>query len=322
MIQMKILTSEDVKKLVHMNEAISVVEKAFAELAKGNVQMPVRTITDFGTDNLSIFYKPSFSPSLQTVAIKLLSHCKQGSINGNPALQGNIILIDTTKNTTKAIIDAGYLTALRTGAASGVATKYLSRKDSTILALFGTGAQAFSQIEAVCCERDIKKVYVYSRSPQSVERFISDMKIRTSVELLVGKTDNLREADIICTATASEQPLFSLHELKKGVHINAIGSYSATMQELPDDIFTQASLFVDHKESCFSETADIIRPIQKDLLPTNSYKGEIGELIQTQIKGRTSDDEITVFKSVGIAIQDLFTADYVYNKSCILSDKI
>lgn len=144
-----------------------------------------------------------------------MSHRKQGSINGNPALQGSIVLIDSSNNVTKAIIDAAYLTALRTGAASGVATKYLSRDDSKILALFGTGAQAFSQLEAVCAVRNIEKVYIYSRTASSVSRFIDEFKDKTKAQLCVGEIENISEADIICTATASVSPLFSSDLLKK-----------------------------------------------------------------------------------------------------------
>ena len=312
----KILSSDDIKTLVSMSEAIDAVEKAFGDLSTGNIQMPIRTITDFGADNLSVFYKPSFSPTLQTIAIKLLSHRKQGGINGNPALQGSIMLIDSVNNTTKAIIDAAYLTALRTGASSGVATKYLSRENSKTLALFGTGAQAYSQLEAICCVREIEKVYIYSRTSSSVIRFIDEIKNKTKCKLCVGTPENIAEADIICTATASTAPLFCTSQLKNGVHINAIGSYSVNMQEMPDDIFLQASLFVDHKESCFSETADILRPLEKKLLPDMSYKGEIGELINGKIQGRQNEYEITVFKSVGVAVQDLYTADLAYAKAC------
>lgn len=300
-----------------MEEAIETVVTAYSELSEGNIRMPLRTITDFGKEQLSIFYKPSSVDSIHTTGVKLLSHRKQGSINGNPALQGLVILIDSDNNTTKAIIDGAYLTALRTGAASGVATRYLARPDSSVLVIFGAGAQAYTQFEAVCCERAIEKAYIFARTENSVRKFIDYYQGRTSVEILVGNNlDVLSEADIICTATPSEYPLFPTEKLKKGVHINAVGSYSTSMQELPDDIFLDSSLFVDHRESCFSETGDIIIPLSKGLLPEKNYKGELGDLINGKIDGRGSEDEITVFKSVGIAIQDLITGHYAYEKAC------
>lgn len=161
----KILSSQDVKTLVPMTEAIETVVTAYKELSEQRVQMPVRTITDFGKEELTLFYKPSFVSSIQTAGIKLLSHRKQGAINGNPALQGIVVLIDSENNTTKAILDGTYLTALRTGAASGVATRYLSRKDASILAIFGAGGQSYTQFEAICCERNIKKHISLTVSP-------------------------------------------------------------------------------------------------------------------------------------------------------------
>lgn len=314
----RILSSDDVKKLVTMQDAIETVVTAYAELSKGKIKMPIRTITDFGSEGLTLFYKPSSVASLHSTGIKLLSHRKDGSIDGHPALQGLVILIDSDNNATKAILDGAYLTALRTGAASGVATRYLARPDASVLVIFGAGAQAYTQFEAVCCERPIKKTVIFSRTEDSVKRFIEYYRGKTDVDLLPGETlDVLSEADVICTVTPSAHPLFPVGKLKKGVHINAVGSYSPTMQELPDDIFMDATLFVDHKESCFAETADIIVPLSKGLLPDENYRGELGDLITGKIEGRKTQDEITVFKNVGIAIQDLITGHFAYEKACL-----
>ena len=314
---LKILSSQDVKNLVSMPEAIETVVTAYRELSEQHVQMPVRTITNFGEKELTLFYKPSLVSSIHTTGIKLLSHRKQAATDGNPALQGLVVLIDSQTNTTQAILDGTYLTALRTGAASGVATRYLAREDASVLAIFGAGAQAYTQFEAVCCVRPIKEAYIFANTESSVSRFIEYYKGKTDVELIAAKSlDVLSQADVICTATPSSKPLFAVENLKRGVHINAIGSYSEAMQELPDDMFLDSSLFVDHRESCFAETGDILVPLSKGLLPDNNYKGEIGDLITQRIGGRTSYSEITVFKSVGIAIQDLITAHYAYQKAC------
>lgn len=153
----KILSSEDIKNLVSMKEAINTIATAFCDLSAKNVNMPLRTITDFGENELTLFYKPSLMPSLHSVGIKLLSQYKTGSKNGHPTIQGIVVLIDPENNTTQAILDGTYLTALRTGAASGVATRALSREDSETFVLFGAGAQGYTQFEAVCCARNIKK---------------------------------------------------------------------------------------------------------------------------------------------------------------------
>jgi len=313
----KLLTSDDIKELISMEEAIDVMKLAFADLSLGKYRMPVRTVTDFGSDELSLFYKPSFLPAEDIIGIKLLSQSKGKALHGNPAIQGIVILINSRTNSIVGLMDGTYLTALRTGAASGIATRLLSRTESSVLAVFGAGAQAFTQFEAVCCERAVRKAYIFDLNPDSVNRFIDFFKTKTDIEL-VHATDlsYLKEADIICTATTSGKPLFPFDMLKKGVHINAIGSYTPKMQELPDELFTVASLFVDQKESCFSESGDIIVPMNKGTFIPENYKGEIGDLITSKISGRTSPDEITVFKSVGLAIQDLAMANFAYDKAC------
>lgn len=313
----KILSSTDVKELVSMEEAINVVEEAYKDLAVGQVKMPLRTITDLGEENLTLFYKPSFMPTLDIVGIKLLSQYKQTANTGHPTIQGVVILIDAQTNMISAIVDGTYLTALRTGAATGVATRQMARKDASVLALFGAGAQGYTQFEAVCAVRNIKKVYVFDLNSESVQRFIDFHKFRTDMEFCVGdSTDVLKNVDIICTVTNSKSPLFKSEVLKKGVHINAIGSYNPEMRELPDNLLAFASLVVDHKDSCFSESGDIIIPLSAGILNMSHYKGEIGDVLTGKLKGRESEDEITVFKSVGVAVQDLATAYYAYRKSC------
>lgn len=313
----KVLSSTDIKELVTMKEAIDVVEEAYRDLSAGRVEMPLRTITDLGKEELTLFYKPSFIPSLGTVGIKLLSQYKQTAGPGNPTIQGIVILIDAGTNMIRAIVDGTYLTALRTGAATGVATRQLAREDASVLALFGAGAQGYTQFKAVCAVRKIKRVYIFDLNPEAIRRFIDFHKSCTDVEFCVGDdTDVLKEVDIICTVTNSKSPLFKSEVLKRGVHINAIGSYNPGMRELPEDLFTYASLVVDHKDSCFSESGDIIIPLSEGMLDLSHYKGEIGDVLTGKAKGRETEEETTVFKSVGIAIQDLATACYAYRKAC------
>lgn len=313
----RLLTSEEIKNLISMKEAIDIMKLAFSDLSMGRYLMPVRTVTDFDSGAISLFYKPSFLPADNRIGIKLLSQSRGRPLQGNPAIQGIMILINSENNSIIGLLDGTCLTALRTGAASGIATRLLSRSESSVLALFGAGAQGYTQFEAVCCERAIRRAYIYDISSEAVKRFIDFFRPATDVELLPG-TDlsYLREADIICTATTSLKPLFPTDMLKKGVHINAIGSYSPKMQELPDNLFSVASLYVDHRESCFSESGDIIIPVSKGTFNPGNYKGEIGELISSKIAGRTSQDQITVFKSVGVAIQDLAIASFAYAKAC------
>ena len=312
----KILTSRDILPLVSMKEAIDVIEKAFKDFSAGHYVMPLRTVTDFGADELSLFYKPCWLPSEDIVSVKLLSQLKKNHSKDIPTIRGLIILTNPVTNSVKAILDGASLTAVRTGAASGVATRHLAREDSKVLAVFGGGTQGYTQFEAVCCERNITDAFIYDINRETAERFAGYFKDKSSCNIQVAHDLSfLPLADIICTATPSAEPLFPVELLKPGVHINAVGSYNPKMQELPNELFAKALLYVDHQESCFSESGDLIKPLKQGTLNMDNYRGEIGSLVASEIKGRSSSEEITIFKSVGIAIQDLAIADYVYRKS-------
>jgi alanine dehydrogenase len=316
----KLLSSRDITSLVTMPEAINVIEKAFSDLSARLYTMPVRTVTDLGANELSLFYKPCYLPSEGIVSVKLLSQLKKDHPNDIPTIRGLIILTDPSTNSVRAIIDGTSLTAIRTGAASGVATRHLARKDSAVLAVFGGGTQAYTQFEAVCCEREITEAYIFDRNRGNAERLANHFKAKFNGRITV--TDDLSllsRADIICTATPSTTPLFPANLLKPGVHINAIGSYNPKMQELPNELFTTALLYVDHEESCFSETGDLINPLKLGTLNMENYRGEIGSLVASVSTGRSSAGEITVFKSVGVAAQDLAIAEFVYRKAVELS---
>ena len=312
----KILSSRDITSLVTMAEAINVIEKAFRDFSARLYTKPVRTITDFGPNELSLFYKPCYLPSEGIVCVKLLSQLKNIHPTDIPTIRGLIILTDPATNSVRAILDGTSLTAIRTGAASGVATRHLARKESSVLALFGAGTQAYTQYEAVCCEREIAETYIFSTDREAAQRFVSHFKGKSNATIHVADDLSLlARADIICTATPSATPLFADGLLKPGVHINAIGSYNPQMQELPNELFSRALLYVDHDESCFSESGDLINPLKLGTLNMENYRGEIGSLIASEITGRSSADDITLFKSVGIAAQDLAIAEFVCQKA-------
>ncbi len=312
----KILSASDIRTLMTLDEAIDVIAKAFEDLSRGLYVMPLRTVNDIGPGEIASFYKPCWLPSQHTLSVKLLSQLKTAHPKHIPTIRGLVILTDTETNSIKAIIDGATLTAIRTGAASGAATRLLAREDSRVLALFGGGTQGYTQFEAVCSVREITEAYVFDTDRESAERLAHHFNNKFPCNITVADDLSfLPRADIICTATPSGKPLFTTDSLKPGVHINAVGSYNPQMQELPDDLFKSALLYVDHEESCFSESGDIINPLKKGTLNMDNYRGEIGSLLVGQTIGRTTPDEITLFKSVGIAVQDHAIAEYAYAKA-------
>lgn len=214
-----------------------------------------------------------------------------------------------------SMIDGSYLTALRTGAASGVATKLLARDNSEMIAVIGCGAQGRTQLESVCTIRPIKEALLYDLNRTTAEKLKSEMEKKLDISICVEKNlEKLKQADIICTATSAKAPLFSINDVSSGVHINAIGSYRPDMQEIDPHIIKSGILFVDSIESVLKESGDLIKPIKHGLFTEKIIKGEIGDLADNNLSGRKTDDEITVFKSVGLGVQDLFIADTIYNR--------
>jgi len=214
-------------------------------------------------------------------------------------------------------MDGGYLTAVRTGAASGVATKYLARAgDNQIAGIFGAGVQAKMQLWAVASARKISKAILFDISDEAMNRFIKEMGDKLNIEIIKAKKpEDVLQADIICTATSSAVPLFDGKLVKVGSHINGIGSHTPNAREL-DTVTIKRSLFIgDSREACFSEAGDIMIPVSEGAVTENHFYAELGEIITGKKKGRTDDKMITLFKSNGLAIQDAATAKIVYEKA-------
>jgi ornithine cyclodeaminase len=211
-----------------------------------------------------------------------------------------------------ALLEGSSLTAIRTGAASGLATDILSRPDSHVAAIFGAGAQGRTQLEAICTVRTIEQVWVYDSSQKSAEAFMSELAgmdpIPHDVRIAKTSEEAIQQADIICTATTSISPVFDDSKLKPGVHISAIGSYTPEMQEIPSETMRRAHIVVDSLSATLAETGDLVIPIRAGLIKTEDIDTELGEILLGRKPGRKSPDEITLFKSVGVAVQDAMAA--------------
>jgi ornithine cyclodeaminase len=217
-------------------------------------------------------------------------------------------------------MDGTHLTALRTGAASGAATDLLARPDARVAAIFGAGAQARTQLEAICTVRPIEKVWVYDTVPEAALAYVEEMKghgrpVPTDVMVAASPAQAVGEADVICTATTSTTPVFDDAHLKPGVHINGIGSYTPEMQEVPAETVARARVVVDSRSASLAEAGDLIVPLAEGLITKAGIHGEIGEVAAGRISGRGSDQEITFFKSVGVAVQDVAVADLILRRA-------
>ncbi len=305
-------SAEDMRGAIDMATAILLMREAFTMISGREAMVPVRTFMDIPENKGRVLFMPAFIPSLQVMGIKIVS-----VFPGNPAaykipsISGNLMMIDAGNGSLLGILDAEYVTSLRTGAASGLATDLLANKDSKVLAIFGTGGQALSQVIGVCSVRKIELVLVFGTTREKA-RFLADL-IQQETDVLAnpGNPTELKEADIICTATSSITPVFEHVHLKPGVHINAIGSFKPEMQEIPTDTIRNCTLVVDQTEAALSEAGDIIIPLSLGLITKEHIRAELGEIVDGRKKGRSSASEITVFKSVGNAVQDLVVGKYV-----------
>ncbi|HEX9406290.1 MAG TPA: ornithine cyclodeaminase family protein [Thermoanaerobaculia bacterium] len=288
-----ILSEHDVKELLTMRECIRVMEEALADLARGKVTNPLRSMTrgegSAGILGLMPAYRGDYG--LKEVCV----------YPGNPARGldthlGCVILHDGETGAPKAIMNASAITAIRTAAVSAVATKLLARDDAHILAILGAGVQGQSHLQAIPLVRDIKEVRIFSRT---------ERQLANSAE------EAVRGADIIVTATSSREPVLEREWIAPGAHINAVGSSVKTSREIDTETMKTASLFVDRRESTLNESGDYL---MSGVGPEH-IRAEIGEILIGQAKGRTSKEEITLFKSLGLAVEDLASAQFLFQEA-------
>jgi ornithine cyclodeaminase/alanine dehydrogenase-like protein (mu-crystallin family) len=311
-----VLNRSDVVSVLDMKDCIGIVEKAFAELANGTAVLPLRiAITPPG--GLAI-YMPAYLKEMQALACKVVSVYKDNpALHNLPTTIGKVLLQDPATGDVLCIMDGGYLTAVRTGAASGVATKHLAcNTRGQTCAVFGAGVQAKMQLWAMASVRDLAKALVYDVSREAVDRFIAEMGPKLGLEIVPAMSpDAALEADIVCAATSSSTPIFDGAKLREGTHINGIGSHTPNARELDTATIVRSRLVGDSREACFKEAGDIMIPLKEGAITEAHFLGELGELVTGRLAGRTNDREITLFKSNGVAIQDAAAAKLVYEKA-------
>lgn len=317
MTMLRILSGSDIRKAITMNDIIEAMKIAFAELSLGNVKMPIRAHLGIDEPEGTALFMPSYIKATEMIGIKTVTLFEDNRDNGIPYIQGVMTLLDGNNGKPTAILDGMTVTSLRTGAASGLATDLLARKDSSVCSIFGAGAQGRTQLEAVCAVRDIKRALIFDPSEENAQRYATEMAAQLEIDVTVADTpgDAVRHADVICCATFSETPVFCDADLPKGCHVNAVGSYKPHVQEVPEGLVLRSRLFVDHRESALAETGDLIIPLEKGVIKESHILGELGELVDGLVEGRTSDSDITFFKSVGLAVQDLAASVAILSKA-------
>lgn len=283
--------------------------------------MPLRTNIAIPKYEGQILFMPGYVDEMDVIGVKIVSVFPQNMQKGKPTIPATMVLIDGSSGEVCAILDGTYLTQLRTGAASGAATDILARSDAQIGALIGTGGQGAAQLEAMVTARELKEVRVFDVDIIRAQKFVEEMKneisnCNTIFKAVSTSDDAIKDADIITTVTTARKPTFNGNLVKAGAHVNAVGSYMPHMQELDPVILNRANkIYFESTEAVLSESGDIIIPLKQGLITKDKFTGELGQVIMGTLKGRESDEEITVFKTVGIATQDVVTARKIYNKA-------
>lgn len=303
-----------------MHAAIPIVKQAFSELSTGRANVPLRIVLPQKKHDGVTLVMPGYLSEAEALAVKIVSIHHRNHERNLPLIHALVVVLDPDTGQPVAALEGGYLTALRTGAASGVATELLARQDAEVAAIFGAGTQARTQILAVAAVRPIKRFWIYARHHESVQSLIAEMRpqLGHEIELLAAASpaQAIQSAQVICTATTSHTPVFDGVTLQPGTHINSVGSYKAEMQEV-DCLTLQraAKLVVDERAAAFSEAGDLLVALAQGAIQVSDIYGELGE-IATGIKaGRENDTEITYFKSVGNAAQDATVAQAIYQQA-------
>lgn len=310
---MLILNADEIRKVLPMKDAIEAMKRAYAALSDGKAEVPLRSRLPVPPHDGLTLFMPAFvnDKKSQALAVKVVSIFPHNSQRNLPLIFATVLVLEADTGRPLALLEGSSLTAIRTGAGSGLAVDLLARAESRVAAIFGAGAQGRTQLEAACTVRKIDQAWVYDSDRERAEAFVSELNgvgpIPHDIRIARNSEEAVRDADIICTATTSVSPVFDDAKLKPGVHISAIGSYAPEMQEIPAETVRRAHIVVDSLSATLAESGDLLIPFQSGLIKTENIN-ELGEILLDRKPGRSSPDEITLFKSVGIAVQDAMAA--------------
>ena len=317
MVNFLLLTEEHVKSVLPMADLISTMESALARFSSGEVQQPVRTVLTVGAQKSWWGLMPAYVNDPATMGAKLVTVFNANASRGLPTHLAMIVLFDPDTGALQALMDGRFITEARTAAVSAVSARYLARPGASKLAIIGTGVQARSHLEAYQEVRQLREVRVWSPTRARRERFVDEMQPRAGAPLHAAATaeEATTGADLVVLATSSPGPVIDVSWIAPGSHIVSVGACRPDQREMPPDLVARARIFVDSRAAALVESGDIVMGIAEARFGPDHIAGEIGELVLGRVRGRRTDDEVTVFKSLGMAVEDVLTADLVYRRA-------
>lgn len=310
--KIRVLSADDARAAIDMAEAIEAMRAAFGALAGGRATVPLRLALET-THGVSLFM-PAWLDDPERSGAKIVSVNPENGRVGLPAIHALVLLLDPTTGRPLALMDGTWLTALRTGAVGGLAADLLAREDARTVALFGAGVQARTQLDAVRCVRDIREVRIVSRSGTSADVLAEELE-GVDARRVDDPAEAVSGADIVIAATSSHTPVFDGGRVEPGAHVTGVGSYTREMREVDTDLVLRARVIVDQREAVLAEAGDIAGPIADGEVDESVMAAEIGEVVLGRAEGRTAPDQITFFKSVGNAVQDVAVAARVLSRA-------
>lgn len=315
---MLFINEKEIQSIYGMNEALLDVEKVLQAMAKGKIDNPTRTVLDFPERSASSLYMPSADLVDEIATVKVVTIFPDNPAIGKPTTQGVLLVTDATNGEHLALMNASYLTRLRTGALSGLATARLAREESSVLTVIGTGGMAFEQVLGVLAVRNIEQILLVNPTEEKAVQFGEKLrafgiKEDIQIEIIRDVSEAVRQADIICCSTRSVDPVFDGKDVKPGTHVNGVGSYLPHMREVDFEFIQRASkIVVDDLDGIKEEAGELIHAAEQPNWSFDELHGELKELITGNVEGSSNDEEITFFKCVGAAYFDLAVAQGVY----------
>ncbi|MCE9552301.1 MAG: ornithine cyclodeaminase family protein [Planctomycetes bacterium] len=305
--KLRVLNADQIRAAVTWPEAIEAMRSAFGQLSAGEAVMPQRTVV--ATRLGQTLVMPSYLSRSEDLAIKVVSVHPDNRSRGLPLIQGLVTVLDASTGTPLAVMDAATVTALRTAAGSALATELLARLDTDTLAVFGAGVQAGAHAEAIATVRFLQEIRIYSPSQASAKRLADSINGKRGAggamaRAVESPSDALLGAQLVVTATTSQQPVCDGRLIEAGTHVNAVGAWRPNCRELDDAVLRKAKIVVDHRPAAWEEAGELIQACQTGAITRESIWADLGELVNGARPGRQSSDEITLFKSVGLAVQD------------------
>jgi alanine dehydrogenase len=314
---MLILTEAQVQDLVDVDELIAALERAHIQYSTAQAVMPVRLVVPLPQVDGRITAMPGFLNEDKALGMKVVTYFQNNSKQNLPSILATIMLFSAETGKMIAVMDGGYITAIRTACASAMATKLLSNPTASVLGVLGAGVQARAHLRALCRVRQLQSIKIYSPSATSATKVKQELEseVGIGIEVLESAEETVRGCDVIVTASTAKEPIVSAGWLAPGAHINAVGSHRPDARELDGATLARSKVFVDSREAIMAECGDVLMALADKSIAPDHVQTEIGEVLAGTKPGRSKTDEVTLYKSVGIAVQDVATADLVYRKA-------